>query len=396
MKSKIIALSIFVITGVVLGFYPLYQQPANAKTTILEPQKNPQQIRLAKPKIQLAILLDTSSSMSGLIDQARNQLWQVVNEFSQSSKNGVRPVLEVAVYEYGNSALSGESGYIRQVTGLTQELDQVSEALFSLTTNGGDEYCGYAISTAVKDLHWSSSDNDIKAIFIAGNEPFTQGPVSFKQAVASARHKDITVNTIHAGTYDEGISSGWKDGAMLAGGDYMSIDHNHKVAHIVAPQDKKIAELNAKLNQTYIPYGKDGAEKAQRQQMQDKKSDSISLGLLAKRAKSKISSMYRNSSWDLVDALEDGTVELHELDEAQLPSAMRSMSKDSRKDYVAKKTREREQIKAEITAQSKDRDDYVAEVKQSAAAPAVNTMDDALSAAIRKQGEKKNYVFQQP
>ncbi len=389
---QIITLSIFIITGAVIGFYPVFQD-ANAKTISLT---NPELsvIAMQRPKIQLAILLDTSSSMSGLIDQARNQLWQVVNEFSESTKNGVKPLLEVAVYEYGNSGLASSSGYTRQVTGLTSELDQVSEALFSLTTNGGDEYCGYAISTAVTNLQWSDSDSDIRAIFIAGNEPFTQGPVSFKEAIARAQGKDIAVNTIHAGSYEIGVQTGWEQGALLAGGSYMSIDHNHQVAHIIAPQDKKIAELNAMLNNTYIPYGKDGADKAQRQLMQDTKSNGISPGLLAKRAKSKISSMYRNTSWDLVDALEEGEVDLDAIDEEQLPVEMRSMDEPSRQEYVAKKAREREEIKSEILAQSKEREDYVATAKAAAPATSVATMNDALGAAIRKQGEKKDYVFE--
>ena len=332
--------------------------------------------------------------MSGLIDQARNQLWQVVNEFSESTKDGVKPLLEVAVYEYGNSGLSGETGYTRQVTGLTSELDQVSEALFSLTTNGGDEYCGYAINAAVSGLNWSRSDHDIKAIFIAGNEPFTQGPVPFRQAMASARSRDITVNTIHAGSYDQGVSSGWQQAALLAGGDYMSIDHNHQIAHIVAPQDKKIAELNARLNQTYIPFGNDGEAKAKRQQTQDRESSGISLGLLAQRAKSKISAMYKNSSWDLVDALAEGKADLDELDEAELPAAMRAMDAVGKKNYVVEKTRQRKEITALIKAETESRDDFVAAAKAAAPATEAATMNDALSSAIRKQGEKKNYLFQ--
>ncbi len=389
---QILALSIFIITGAVVGFYSVFQE-ASAKTLSLNTPESPM-VALDRPKIQLAILLDTSSSMSGLIDQARNQLWQVVNEFSESTKNGVKPLLEVAVYEYGNSGLTSSSGYTRQVTGLTSELDQVSEALFSLTTNGGDEYCGYAISTAVAHLQWSDSDNDIRAIFIAGNEPFTQGPVSFKEAIARAQGKDIAVNTIHAGSYEVGVQTGWEQGALLAGGSYMSIDHNHQVAHVIAPQDRKIAELNARLNDTYIPYGKNGADKAQRQLMQDTKSNGISLGLLAKRAKSKISSMYRNTSWDLVDALEEGEVDLDAIDEEQLPVEMRPMDESSRQKYVAKKAREREEIKSEILAESKEREDYVAAAKAAAPATSVATMNDALGAAIRKQGEKKDYVFE--
>ncbi len=84
----------------------------------------------------------------------------------------------------------------------------------------------------------------------------------------------------------------------------MSIDHNHKVTHVSAPQDKRIAELNQNLNETYIPYGAKGSFGESRQMRQDSKSDDVSAALLSKRAKIKATSLYNNSSWDLVDALQ--------------------------------------------------------------------------------------------
>lgn len=347
------------------------------------------------PKIQLAILLDTSNSMDGLIDQARNQLWQAVNEFSKLKKDGRTPTLEVAVYEYGNDGLPAQNGHIRQVLNLTRDLDQVSEALYSLTTNGGNEFCGYVIHTALKDLAWSSSDSDIKAIFIAGNEPFTQGPVSYKTAIASAKKQGIFVNTIHAGSYDNGVQTGWKDGAVLAGGNFMSIDHNHQVAHIVAPQDKKIAELNAQLNQTYIPFGTKGAQGVKRQQEQDAKSNEISLGLLAKRIKSKVSSMYYNANWDLIDALESRSVDLDSLDEEQLPDELKNMSPEKKKDHIEAKAKQRKEIKAEISSLTQARDAYVAEEKRKAPKPAVSTLNEALTGAVSRQSKMKNYVVEE-
>lgn len=384
MKNKIFAIGLFVITAVVVGFYPLVEKTAdaNVKLNISE-----------KPKIQLAILLDTSSSMNGLLDQTRNQLWQVVNEFSKAERDGVKPTLEVAVYEYGNSRLSKNTGFIRQVSGLTGELDEVSEALFSLTTNGGSEYCGYAIKTAVTDLPWSKSDGDIKAIFIAGNEPFTQGPISYKHAIAFAKQKGITINTIHAGNKQQGANSGWKDGAFLAGGEYMSIDHNHKIAHINAPQDKQIAILNEKLNKTYVPYGAKGREKARRQIEQDQKSKSISSALLSKRAQAKASAMYDNSKWDLVDALETGKVKLDKMKESELPAELRKMPKGKRKDYVQKMVEERKEIKKEIGRLSQERSKYVAGKKKEMNAPSVATMDQAITSAVQKQGGAKKFVF---
>ena len=40
------------------------------------------------PLIQMAILLDTSGSMSGLIEQAKTQLWTIVNEFATARRQG--------------------------------------------------------------------------------------------------------------------------------------------------------------------------------------------------------------------------------------------------------------------------------------------------------------------
>ena len=41
--------------------------------------------------IQLAILLDTSNSMDGLINQAKSELWKIVNELALAKKNGKSP-----------------------------------------------------------------------------------------------------------------------------------------------------------------------------------------------------------------------------------------------------------------------------------------------------------------
>ncbi len=348
-----------------------------------------------RPRIQLAILLDTSSSMDGLIDQTRNQLWQVVNEFSGARQNGVTPILEIALFEYGNNGNSASDGYVRMLNGFTSELDRVSESLFSLTTDGGSEYCGYAIKTAVTHLQWSHSDSDIKTIFIAGNEAFAQGPVRYQEAIQLARHYGVSVNTIHAGDYQQGVDGGWRQGAVLAGGDYMSIDADRKVVHIAAPQDARIAELNARLNNTYIPYGSSGAANALRQTEQDSLSSQISGALLSKRARSKASSFYRNSDWDLVDALCDGAVaedQLEELEEQTLPEPMQGLTSEQKLGYIHKKALEREKIQREISDLSESRANYIATKKrqQTTATPSIS---DAMTGAVRKEAGRKNFVF---
>lgn len=344
-------------------------------------------------KIQLAVLLDTSNSMDGLIDQTRAQLWSMVDELSRARKHGKPVKLEVAVLEYGNNSLSPHVGYIRTVSALTSDLDLVSEALFKLRTNGGDEFCGYAINTAVNELAWSSSSEDLKLIYIAGNEPFTQGPVHFESAIKFARTKDITVSTIFAGQHNEGVSTGWQQGALLAGGNFMSVDHNQQVAHIVAPQDKRIVDLNLKLNETYVPYGSVGKQAKERQEAQDQANASMSISMLAKRAKSKVSAAYESSSWDLVDALEDKSIDVESIAESDLPEALAGLSKDKKLDYLNEKKAERAELKEEIKRLSEERENYVAAERKKLADKEGDTVNDVLIGSIKEQAEKKAYEF---
>ena len=222
-----------------------------------------------RSKIQIALLLDTSSSMDGLIDQARSQLWKIINELAVTHKNGRTPVLEVALFEYGKSSIPYEEGYLRMVTSFISDLDKISAELYSLTTNGGDEYCGMVIESAVKNLRWENDDSSLKLIFIAGNEPFDQGAVNYKTSVRLAKSKGIIVNTIFCGDGKTGIHSHWKDGADIAGGNYISIDQNMRVLHIEAPQDAEITQLGIELNNTYLAYGTAGKGKKAEQKKQD-------------------------------------------------------------------------------------------------------------------------------
>ena len=114
-----------------------------------------------EPKIQIAILLDTSGSMDGLINQTREQLWRIVNTFATAKKEGKRPKLELALYQYGNDSIPAAQHHVQKIVPLTNDLDKVSEALFKLSTNGGNEYCGAAISHALGELEWSTNPKDL-------------------------------------------------------------------------------------------------------------------------------------------------------------------------------------------------------------------------------------------
>ena len=343
------------------------------------------------PKIQMAILLDTSGSMTGLIEQAKAQLWTIVNEFAITKKDGKVPDFEVALYQYGTPSLGKKSGYVRMILPLTTDLDKVSEKLFALTTSGGDEYCGTVIKAATEGLKWSESNEDLKVIFIAGNEPFTQGKVDFHKACPAAIAKGIVVNTIFCGPYDKGVSTNWKDGAVLADGNYINIDQNAKVVHIAAPQDAEIARLGVDLNATYIGYGAQREARAILQAQQDTNAVKMGRGSSVQRAVSKSNAFYRNAKWDLVDAVRENKLELDKLDEKDLPEEMKKMSVEEREAYVKAQAEARARIQEQIKKRNAVRNAFVAEERKKLAASGENTLDVAIIKSVRQQAAEKHF-----
>lgn len=344
---------------------------------------------LKQHTIKVALLLDTSNSMDGLIDQAKAQLWEIVNELSNARCKQERPNLEIALYEYGNDGLSEGKGFIRKITSFTDDLDAISKELFSLTTNGGSEYCGAVIKASLDDLEWGKDDDDLKMIFIAGNEPFTQGKINYKDAAADAKEKGVVVNTIYCGNFQQGVDSKWKDGATSAYGDYIAIDHNQHTVHIASPYDDLILQLNIQLNRTYIPYGSYGRKKIALQEEQDNNAGSYSKANAVSRTVSKGSHLYKNDTWDLVDAEKEEDFDYAKLKKEELPENLQGKSTAQIKSYVEKQGNERTRIQDEIAALNKKRRNYISENKDENN----NALESAMLQALKKQAKQKNYTW---
>ncbi|WP_136667614.1 vWA domain-containing protein [Flavobacterium sp. H122] len=333
---------------------------ASCNTSTAKPKKAiTAQIADENTKIQVALLLDTSNSMDGLIEQAKSRLWNIVNTLTTLKYNGKTPDIEIGLYEYGNDGLSSQNNYIRQVAPLTTDLDLISEKLFSLRTNGGSEYCGAVISDATRQLSWGRDSHNMKLIYIAGNEPFNQGGINYKEAISDALRNDIYVNTIFCGDQMEGIQTFWRDGADAGKGKYFNIDSNQAVHYIVTPYDVKISECNVRMNETYISYGARGYEKKMNQQTQDRNAQGVSTANYAERAVSKSKAVYKNESWDLVDKVKQDKEAVAKLKKEELPKELQNKSKEEIKAYVDKKSKEREVIQKEITELGKKRQEYI-------------------------------------
>ena len=386
-KNVLKSTSLFLVATILLSCTP--QQSKADDTKSLD---SVNETKAAK-KIKIALLLDTSSSMDGLIEQAKSQLWTMVNELSKAKcSDETKPTLEIALYEYGNDRLSAAEGYIQMVTPLTNDLDKISEDLFKLTTNGGSEFCGQVINTSLKQLDWNATTDDLQLIFIAGNEPFTQGAVDYRKVCTDAKNKQIVVNTIFCGDFDSGISQQWKNGADLTGGSYMSIDQNRKTVFIESPYDDQITKLNSNLNETYIYYGNKGVEQKEKQLKQDINSETYGKQNTVNRTVSKSSHVYKNSSWDLVDAKKEN-VDITKVEKQYLPKELQIMTPEQLKVHVEQKEKQRADINRQIQELNMKREVFVKE-RTKEQMGTTQSLDDVMMKAIRQQAKTKSMVFE--
>ena len=370
----------------------------HAVTTTVQPQPEPAPVKPAEPPrdnvqdtVQIALLLDTSGSMDGLINQARSHMWNIVDQMGRMTRvvdgktRGVK--IELALYEYGNDAISRNEGYIRQVMPFTSDLDQVSEKLHALFTNGGTEHHGEAIATAIEGLQWSSDPDAMKFVFLAGNEEFDQGPVSIAKAIASAGKKDIHVQLIHCGTGDDT----WKRAAKIAKTDLVEIDHNHVARHIPAPQDDDILRLGQQLNSTYIAYGAEGEASVERQKKADASSARMSRKVAVERAQLKGKASYKNDHWDVIDAKEKNAKFFEQTPDDALPPELRGKSVAEKEAFVAAKAKERAELKTKLAKLEAERRAFLDAERKKLGDADAKSLETELMKTTKTIAGKKGY-----
>lgn len=350
----------------------------------------------SEKRIQVAVLLDVSNSMDGLIEQTKSQLWTMVNTLGKATCDNKVPKIEIALYEYGRTNNDAKKGFVKQINSFITDLDSLSENLFNLKTNGGDEYCGEVIYASIDELPWSNSADDYKVVFIAGNEDFLQGKRHFTAGCNLAKTKNIIVNTIYCGPADEGVRLHWKLGGECGNGSYKNINADIKDVYIPSPHDSMIYVLNTRLNGTYVSYGYAGDERLRKQETQDVLVVGYSKKASLDRAAAKANAaVYGNREWDLVDADADGKFDYSKLPKNTLPDTLRNLNNEQLKKYVQQKSEERKSIQNSITELSKKRAEYITEYnKRNAAANNVPTLESEMNAMLKEQAKRYNIIVQ--
>lgn len=351
----------------------LVQPAISADAPKPEPAKTP---ALAQ-EIDVALCLDVSGSMQGLIDSAKNKLWDIVNELAKAKPS---PKLRVALYSYGHQTYDAKKGWVRKELDLSGDLDALYQKLFALTINGGEEYVGRVCRDAIKDQPWSKAKNALRLIFVCGNEPASQDPlVKLKDLAALAKETDIIINPIYCGNADDNDARDWRELATMAHGRFANINHNKQVV-IATPVDKELAKLANELNSTYVAYGKDKGKK-DNQAAQTANAGKAGEAVLAARVSAQNTAFYMCDDWCLVDRCKkDPKFDITKLKDEELPENMKKMTKEQRVQHVKDMTKKRDTLNQKITELTKQREAFLRdEAKRNP-----NAVDRAFDASVRE------------
>jgi len=349
-------------------------------TTATTPEVKP--VTKSEKNIEIVFVLDTTGSMSGLIDGAKTKIWNIVNEILQNQKGNAK--VKIGLIGYRDKG----DEYITKLTQLSENIDNTYSELMNFVADGGGdepEDVRRALHEAVNNIQWSNSTSN-KIIFLVGDAPPHEDYQDYPSTIVTAKkakEKGIIINTIQCGNLSH-TDKFWKEIAQYASGEYFAIPQDGGSYVMKTPYDEKLETLGYELDKKYIPYGRIKEQRAAKSDkiMKDTKiSSTATMEAKADRAKNKTLNRYSYSSNDLIQAIENKKVNLSSLKQEELPEEMQKMSKDEQEKYVGHLVQERKKIKKEITKVSKEREVFIKENSEKSK----DNFDASVSKALEKQ-----------
>ena len=326
--------------------------PALGATKDLTSDKAPK----ARPRIEVCFVLDTTGSMSGLIEGAKQKIWSIANEIVSAKPT---PDLRFGLIGYRDR----RDQYITKRFDLTKDIDAVYANLQEFRAGGGGdlpESVNQALHEAVTRMSWSTNRDVLKIIFLVGDSPphlDYADDVKYPEVCQQAAKRDLIINTVQCGGIVQ-TTPIWHEIAKLSEGSYVAIAQSGNMAVIVTPMDAALAELNRKVGATLVAYGNAAARRslAAKQVAAEAAPASVSADRLAFNARYGVAVQ---GEGELLDSLSSGKVKLTELKKDQLPAEWQTLSDAELKAKIEKQQKERAELQAQIVKLSKERDDYI-------------------------------------
>ncbi len=336
---------------------------------------------------ELVFVLDTTGSMGGLLEGAKDTIWSVVDDFASQTP---RPEVRVGIVAYRDRG----DEYVTRSTPLTADLDQVYGVLRGLQAHGGGdtpESVLRGLSEAVAGQPWTPGDRVFRSIFVVGDAPdqgYADEP-GRAEVVARARQRDIYVHAIQCGGL-AGTQPQFEAIASAGGGVYRAVAQDGAVERLVSPVDDRLAELQRELARTGLPWGSD----ADRAELRGKLGELEALGAgEASSAAARLSALSkgdkrvvtaaREARGDFLDDLEAGRVALDGVASDALPEPLAALPPAQRRADVARRMAQREAIQTEIDDLVRERAAWL-EARRRAAADEARYDREIVGASLDK------------
>ncbi len=341
--------------------------------------------------VEVCFVLDTTGSMSGLIEGAKRKIWSIANDIVSAKP---RPSVRFGLVGYRDRG----DDYVTKPVLLTDDLDAIYEQLNKFQADGGGdtpESVSEALHEAVSEMPWSGKSGVLKVIFLVGDAPpqkYRDGK-RWQDVCKTASKNDILINTIQCGNL-AGTAEAWKGIASNAGGAYAVIPQDGNMQEIAAPQDKELQELNVKIGSTLIPWG--SADDRSATLAKQSLAEAATLVVNASRlAYNGTTEKTVQGSGELIDALKEGKIKLDAVKPRDLPDSLRKLSLDELKAHVAQQQAEREALQKRIAELVKERDVFVkAERQRLAAEKKTDSFDEQVAQTLRAQAKEKGIAFE--
>ena len=378
-NTKIVALALLVATATGIALFPTLQQAQATQTTQVMPAQS--------HRIEVVFVLDTTSSMSGLIQAAREKIWSIATTMASAQENPDIKMGLVAFRDRGDA-------YITRVFDLSDDLDSMYASLMDFRAQGGGdgpESVNQALYDAIHKVSWSNDSNVYRVVFLVGDAPPHMdygNDVKYPVTLAAATKKGIVVNAIQSGQH-QFTRPAWQEIASLGHGEYFQVEASGNAVAVSTPFDEKLSRLAAELEDTRLYYGDAETKKAQKAKLDTnaRLRKELSTEALARRdtfnatASGKANLLGES---ELVDAISSGRVELDEIEEENLPASLQAMAPAEQIVVITEQAQRRDQLQQEIKKLSASRSDFIKE-KIAAEGGADDSLDEKIYRAVKDQ-----------
>ena len=347
--------------------------------------------QLQKPRIEVCFVLDTTGSMSGLIEGAKQKIWSIANELTRAKPT---PEIRMGLIGYRDRG----DAYVLKTFDLTNDIDTIYGQLQTFQAAGGGdtpESVNEALQAAVTRMTWSADKKVLKTIFLVGDAPphldYANGP-KYPEVCQEAVKKDLVINTVQCGNLPD-TTAVWQEIAHASEGSYAAIAQTGNMVAIPTPMDAELATLNRKLGTTLVGYGGEPARRAVmlKQAASEAAPASVAADRLAFNARYGLAVQ---GSGELLDSLNSGRVKLESIQKQDLPAEWQKLDETALKAEIDKKQTERNQLQAQIQKLGKEREEFlVGERKRLAQSGKADSFDEKVASFIQAQAARKGIHY---